>query len=79
MQNGILKHQKENLGGTNLSLEAFGEIQNLPQIFSAGSWKDILRATTVGEEFSVDYIVLGGGDSYQRADAIAESGATVCL
>ena len=71
---------KRNLaGGTNLSLEAFGEIQNLPQIFSAGSWKDILRATTVGEEFSVDYIVLGGGDSYQRAEAIAESGATVIV
>jgi len=71
---------KRNLaGGTNLSLETFNEILSLPQIFSAGSWKDILRATTVGDEFSVDYIVLGGGDSYQRADAIAESGATVIV
>ena len=66
-------------GGTNLSLEAFNSSQELPQIFSAGSWKDILRATTIGEEFGIDYIVLGGGNSYQRADAIAETGATVIV
>ena len=59
-------------GGTNLSLEAFNKSQDLPQIFSAGSWKDILRATTIGDEFGVNYIVLGGGDSYQRANAISE-------
>ena len=66
-------------GGTNLSLEAFNSSQELPQIFSAGNWKDILRATTIGEEFGIDYIVLGGGNSYQRADAIAETGATVIV
>ena len=66
-------------GGTNLSLEAFNKSQELPQIFSAGNWKDILRATTIGDEFGISYIVLGGGDSYQRADAIAETGATVIV
>ena len=43
-----------------MSLEAFNSSQELPQIFSAGNWKDILRATTIGEEFGIDYIVLGG-------------------
>ena len=66
-------------GGTNLSLEAFNEAQNLPQIFSGGNWKDILRATDLGAEFDVEYTVLGGGDSYQRADAIAATGATVIV
>jgi imidazolonepropionase-like amidohydrolase len=66
-------------GGTNLSLEAFNDAQNLPQLFSAGNWKDILRATKISEEFSLNYIVLGGGDSYQRVDAIAETGATVIV
>ena len=66
-------------GGTNLSLEAFNSNASLPQIFSAGSWKDILRATTVGDEFEVNYIVLGGGDSYQRAEAIYSTGTTVIV
>tara|TARA_B100000427_G_scaffold328542_1_gene341916 strand:- start:2295 stop:4736 length:2442 start_codon:yes stop_codon:yes gene_type:complete len=66
-------------GGTNLSLEAFNKSQDLPQIFSAGNWKDILRATTIGDEFGVNYIVLGGGDSYQRANAISETGATIIV
>ena len=66
-------------GGTNLSLEAFNAAEELPQIFSAENWKDILRATTIGEEFRIDYIVTGGGDSYQRAEAIAATGATVIV
>ena len=66
-------------GGTNLSLEAFNKSQDLPQIFSAGNWKDILRATTIGDEFGVNYIVLGGGDSYQRANAISETGAIIIV
>jgi hypothetical protein len=66
-------------GGTNLSLEAFNEAQDLPQIFSSGTWRDILRATDLGEEFGIEYTVLGGGDSYQRAEAIAATGATVIV
>lgn len=71
---------KRNLaGGTNLSLEAFNNNQSLPQFFSAGGWKDILRADAIAEEFSVNYTILGGGDSYQRAEAIAETGATIIV
>jgi imidazolonepropionase-like amidohydrolase len=66
-------------GGSNLSLEAFNDLRFLPQIFSAGSWKDILRAEVVADEFNEEYIVLGGGDGYQRADAIAQSGMTVIV
>ncbi|MBM71202.1 MAG: amidohydrolase [Crocinitomicaceae bacterium] len=66
-------------GGTNLSLEAFNNSQNLPQIFSAGNWKDILRADKIAKEFGLEYIVLGGGDSYQRAEAIAQTGSTIIV
>lgn len=66
-------------GGTNLSLEAFNSNFDLPSIFSAGSWKDILRAEVVANEFNRDYLILGGGDSYQRAAAIKESGATLIV
>ena len=59
-------------GGTNLSLEAFVASEALPRVFSAGGWKDVLRAETVLDEFDVSApIVLGGGDGYQRAEALA--------
>ena len=62
-------------GGTNLSLEAFVKTFDLPRIFSAGSWKDVLRADDVLGEFGVsNAIMLGSGDGYQRAEAIAETG-----
>jgi imidazolonepropionase-like amidohydrolase len=66
-------------GGTNLSLEAFNSNANLPAIFSAGSWKDILRAEVVANEFNLEYLLLGGGDSYQRVEAIKASGATLIV
>ena len=61
-------------GGTNLSLKAFVESQPLPRVFSAGSWKDVLRADAVLDEFGVEKpIMLGGGDGYQRAVALANA------
>ena len=71
---------KDNLaGGTNLSLEAFNSNSKVPVIFSAGSWKDVLRADVLSNEFDVDYILLGGGDGYQRAQEIKSTGATVIV
>ena len=62
-------------GGTNLSLDAFVRASELPRVFSAGSWKDVLRADVMLSEFGVENaIMLGSGDGYQRAEAIAETG-----
>ena len=66
-------------GGTNLSLEAFNSNAELPSIFSSGSWKDILRAEVIANEFNLDYLHLGGGDSYQRSEAIKNSGVTLIV
>ncbi|MDA1383002.1 MAG: amidohydrolase family protein, partial [Bacteroidetes bacterium] len=66
-------------GGTNLSLEAFNSNSKVPVIFSAGSWKDILRADVLSKEFDLDYILLGGGDGYQRAQEIKSTGATLIV
>jgi imidazolonepropionase-like amidohydrolase len=71
--------KRELAGGTNLSLAAFNDNQQLPQFFSAGGWKDVLRADAIADEFSVNYTILGGGDSYQRAEAVAETGATIIV
>ncbi|MFK8165549.1 MAG: amidohydrolase family protein, partial [Lewinella sp.] len=65
---------------TNLSIEAWNALQDLPQIFDpGGNWQDALRADMVGDEFGKQYILVGGGDEYQRLDALKASGATFIL
>jgi imidazolonepropionase-like amidohydrolase len=65
--------------GVNLSLKAFNEIQNLPQIFEGNDkWSDI-RADRIGDEFGVQYIIKAGGNEYQRINEIAATKASYIL
>ena len=64
---------------TNLSLEAWRDLQELPQIFAVDDWQNALRADKVGDEFGVQYVIKGGGDEYQRLDALKASGATFII
>ncbi|MEJ7739383.1 MAG: amidohydrolase family protein [Chitinophagaceae bacterium] len=62
--------------GLNLSLQAWNETQNLPQVFEANDkWND-LRADRIGDEFGMQYIIKGGGNEYQRINEIKGTGAT---
>jgi imidazolonepropionase-like amidohydrolase len=59
--------------GTNLSLQAWNNNLQLPQIFEAGDkWND-LRADRIGDEFGTQFIIKAGQNEYQR---IAEIKAT---
>ncbi len=65
--------------GTNLSLQAWNDNQNLPQIFDGGDkWND-LRAVKIASEFGVNYIVKGGGNEYQRMDEMKNTKASFIL
>ena len=65
--------------GTNLSLQAWNENKNLPQIFEANDkWND-LRADRIGDEFGVQYIIKGGGNEYQRIKEISGTKAPYIL
>ena len=65
--------------GVNMSLQAWNDNQNLPQIFEAtDKWGDI-RADRIGDEFGVQYIIKGGGNEYQRINDIAATKATYIL
>ncbi len=55
---------------TDNTLEAWIQNQSLPQFFDAPSWKNVLRADKIGDEFGVQYVVRGGGDEYQRIEEI---------
>jgi imidazolonepropionase-like amidohydrolase len=54
----------------NLSLEAFNNLQSLPQIFESNDKLNDLRADKIGKEFKVKYIFRGAGDEYQRMNEI---------
>ena len=62
--------------GLNLTLQAWNETQNLPQIFEANDKWNNLRADRIGDEFGVQYIIKGGGNEYQRIKEMKASNAT---
>jgi imidazolonepropionase-like amidohydrolase len=65
--------------GLNLTLQAWNDIQGLPQIFEANSkWND-LRADRIGDEFGVQYIIKAGQDEYQRIKELKATNATFIL
>ncbi|MBZ4190478.1 amidohydrolase family protein [Niabella beijingensis] len=65
--------------GINKTLEAWNEVQALPQIFeTADKWSG-LRADRIGDEFGVQYIIKGGGNEYQRIKEIAATKAPYIL
>lgn len=61
---------------SNLSLEAWINNEDLPQVFITGDRLDVLRADKIGDEFGVQYIFKGNGDEYQRIDAMKATGAS---
>ena len=63
----------------NASLDAFNQLQELPQFFEAGQLLDILRAQKVAQEFNTNYIIKGTGEEYQRLDLIKETNARLIV
>lgn len=61
------------------SLEAFNNNKNLVKIIVAGSRANALRVDKVGDEFGTQYVIVGGGDEYERIDEIKATNATYIL
>jgi imidazolonepropionase-like amidohydrolase len=72
-------YNQNNISEYNRSLEAWNELQDLPQIFEVNDKLDIQRIWRIGEEFEKDYIVIGNGDEYQRTDFLRESDFAVVV
>mgnify|MGYP000918393237 CR=1 FL=1 len=70
------KNQNEEV---NLSLAAWNDLQPLCQIFDVDDKQDLLRASKLGKEFAVNYIIKGAGDEYQRLDEIKAAGNPLIL
>ncbi|MBT8268079.1 MAG: amidohydrolase family protein [Bacteroidia bacterium] len=64
---------------TDRSLEAFNENKGLVQIIDAGSRANVVRADMVGDDSGIQYVILGGGDEYERIQDIKKTNATLII
>ena len=72
-------YKKGNNNTTDRSIEAFNRNSNLVQIMAAGSRANALRADAVGDQFGVQYVILGGGDEYERIATIKNTNAAFII
>ncbi|CAM1343620.1 amidohydrolase family protein [Tenacibaculum amylolyticum] len=72
-------YAKGNMKNSDLSLEALNQNKDLPQIFNAGNYLDAIRADKVGDEFGIQYTILGGGDEFERINDIKKTNATFII
>jgi imidazolonepropionase-like amidohydrolase len=63
----------------NVSLEAWNQVQDLPQIFETRDHLEALRAHKIAEEFGQKYIIKGSGTEYRRIEAMKASGQAFIL
>ncbi|MDX1753367.1 MAG: amidohydrolase family protein [Salinimicrobium sediminis] len=69
-------YSKGKADNKDLALEAFNENKGLLQIFKTDNLLDELRADKVGDEFGVQYAIVGSGNEFERLDAIKATNAT---
>lgn len=65
-----------NAKNKDLALEALNAKRDLPQIFRAGDYLNDIRADKIGDEFGIQYTIVGGGDEYERVTDIKNTNAT---
>lgn len=72
-------YAKGNIPTKDLSLEALNKNKSLVQFFEAGNRANIMRADKVGDANSIQYVMLGGGDEYERINDIKTTNAKLIL
>jgi imidazolonepropionase-like amidohydrolase len=72
-------YKNGNAKNKDLALQAFNAQQDLPQIFHTDDYLDALRADKVGDEFGVQYILVGSGDEYKRINEIKNTNASFIM
>jgi imidazolonepropionase-like amidohydrolase len=63
----------------NISLAAFNSNQNMPQVFDGIDKLGVLRADNIGDEFKKQYIIVSGGDEYQRISEVKATKAALIV
>jgi len=68
-----------NMKNKDLALEALNNNKNLVQIFETGNLLDALRADKVGDEFGIQYTIVGSGDEFERIGDIKKTNANFII
>ena len=63
----------------DLSLQAWNDVQSIPQIFAVGNKLEALRALKLAKGENKKYIIKGAGDEYQRMQALKSYGASLII
>ncbi len=66
-------------GQHNISLDAWNNLQKLPQVFEVNDVLSLLRADKTGDEFNVQYIMKGAGNEYRRVQEVKATGASMIV
>ncbi|MFT6066214.1 MAG: imidazolonepropionase-like amidohydrolase [Polaribacter sp.] len=72
-------YAKGNMKNKDMALEALNNNKNLVQIFETGNYLDALRADKIGDEFSIQYTIVGSGDEYERVNDIKATNANFII
>ena len=72
-------YAKGNMKNKDLSLEALNSNKNLLQIFETGNVLDAIRADKVGDEFGVQYTIVGSGEEFERINDIKSTNANFII
>ncbi len=72
-------YSKGNIDTKDRSLEAMIANKGLTQIYAAGDNGNVLRADKIGDQFGVQYTILGGGDEYLFIDDIKATNAKLIV
>ncbi len=68
-------YAKGNMTNKDLALEALNKKKNLVQFFETDNNLDALRADKIGDEFGIQYTIIGSGEEYERIRDIKATNA----
>ena len=68
-------YSKGSVTTKDMALEAHINNQSLPSFFEAGNKGNDLRADKIGDQFGVNYVIIGGGDEYEAIENIKATNA----
>jgi len=72
-------YDQGNVNEYNRSLEAWNQLQELPQFIDVKDILDIFRIQKIADEFEVDFTVIGNGDEYQRLNELSKTNFSIVI
>ncbi len=72
-------YAKGNVETKDRSLEALNANKTMVQIFEGGDKGHVVRADRIGDQFGIQYTIVGGGDEYERVADIKATNASLIL